>query len=169
MTTVISGGNNLLIGGDSYYSPYSYPVSLAVTNAYWSYLPEMYSVNLAGGAVVSGGLIIIYGGSDGTTPLAATFGYSTSGDTPQAMHSMSVARSYLGYAPDRNGLAYAIGGLDASGQPLASAERYDMDSNTWAPISSLPRALYNFPAVFNRTNYIYIFGNNHRTRSRLRA
>jgi hypothetical protein len=71
---------------------------------------------------------------------------------------MSVARSQLGYAPDRNGYAYAIGGLDDSGSPLASAERYNPDTDTWAPIASLPTALYDFPAVFNRTNYIYIFG-----------
>src|ERR1022692_3958075 len=55
-TTVISGGKNLLIGGDSYYSPYSYPQSLAATNAYWTYLPPMYSVNLAPGAVANGGM-----------------------------------------------------------------------------------------------------------------
>ena len=30
--------------------------------------------------------------------------------------------------------------------------------NTWAAIASLPAARYNFPAVFNRTNYIYICG-----------
>ena len=36
---------------------------------------------------------------------------------------MSVARSDLGYAPDRSGNAYAIGGLDDNGQPLSSAER----------------------------------------------
>ena len=29
---------------------------------------------------------------------------------------------------------------------------------TWASIASLPTALYDFPAVFDRTNYIYIFG-----------
>ncbi len=71
---------------------------------------------------------------------------------------MSVARSDLGYAPDRNGNAYAIGGLDDSGQPLSSAERYNPDANTWAAIASLPTALYHFPAVFDRTNYIYTFG-----------
>jgi len=71
---------------------------------------------------------------------------------------MSVPRSYLGYAPDRSGNAYAIGGLDDSGNPLASAEVYSQDSGTWAAIASLPTALYDFPAVFNGSNYIYTFG-----------
>ncbi|MDB6020878.1 MAG: hypothetical protein JWQ04_735 [Pedosphaera sp.] len=157
-TTVISGGINLLIGGDSYYYPYSYPQSLAATNVYWSYLPELFSVNIAPGAVANGGMIIVYGGSDGTNSTSSVIGYSPSGDTPQILHPMSVARSYLGYASDRNGYAYALGGLDDSGQPLSSAERYDPDSDSWAAIASLPGTLCNFPAVFNRTNYIYIFG-----------
>jgi hypothetical protein len=71
---------------------------------------------------------------------------------------MRVARSFLGYAPDKNGNAYAFGGLDDSGNPLASAERYNSDRNTWTDIASLPTALYDFPAVFNRTNYIYVLG-----------
>ncbi|MDB6065557.1 MAG: hypothetical protein JWR26_1765 [Pedosphaera sp.] len=157
-TSVISGGNNLLIGGDSWYYPYSYPQSLAATNIYWTYLSELYSVNIAPGAVANGGMIILYGGSDGTNSMSTVIGYSPSGDASQTLHSMSVARSYLGYAPDRNGYAYALGGLDDSGQPLSSAERYNPDLDTWAAIAKLPTTLYNFPAVFNRTNYIYIFG-----------
>src|SRR5262249_46006130 len=48
--------------------------------------------------------------------------------------------------------------LDDNGQPLASAQRYDMDLNDWATITSLPAATYDFPAVFDQTNHIYIFG-----------
>jgi kelch-like protein 2/3 len=103
-------------------------------------------------------MIIVYGGSDGTSSMSTVIGYSPSGDTPQVLASMSVARSDLGYAPDRNGYAYAIGGLDDTGQALSSAERYNPDSDTWAAIDSLPTALYHFPAVFDGTNYIYIFG-----------
>ena len=158
--TVTSGGNNILIGGDSYYSPYSYPLSLAATNSYWTYLAEMFSVNIAPGAVASGGMIIVYGGSDGTSSQSTVFGYSPSGDTPQTYNSMSVARSYLAYAADKSGNVYAFGGLDANGNPLASCERFNPDNNNsaWAATAKLPAACYNFPAVFNRTNYIYTFG-----------
>lgn len=150
--TAIFSGSNLLIGGDS-----SAVQALAATNIYWTYFTPFYGATIAPGAVAAGGLIIFYGGNDGAASTSATFGYSTSdGSIPFA--PMSVARSQLGYAPDRNGLAYAIGGLDDTGIPLASGERYDLDLNAWAPIASLSSARYNFPAVFNGTNYIYVFG-----------
>ena len=155
---LVSGGNTLLIGGDSYYASPSYPQSLGATNLYWTSMPPMSGVRIAPGAVANGGMIIVYGGSDGTSSLSTVIGYSPSGDTPQVLASMSVARSDLGYAPDRNGYAYAIGGLDDTGQALSSAERYNSDSDTWTAIASLPTALYHFPAVFDSTNYIYIFG-----------
>ena len=155
---VVYGGNNLLIGGDAYYGSGGYPESLAATNAYWTYLPALFGAPLAPGAIVNGGMIIVYGGSDGTNALSTAVGYSPSGDAPQSLASMSVARSDLGYAPDRNGFAYALGGLDGSGQPLASAERYDTDADSWAAIAPLPSARYHFPAVFNGTNAIYVFG-----------
>jgi kelch-like protein 2/3 len=157
-TTLFAGGANLLIGGDSSYVLQSYPQSLAATNIYWTYLTPMYGVRIAPGAVASGGMIIVYGGSDGTNSLSSVIGYSPSGDGALTLASMSVARSDLGYAPDRNGYAYAIGGVDDSGQPLSSAERYNPDSDTWAAIASLPTALYHFPAVFDGTSYIYAFG-----------
>src|SRR5882762_312813 len=60
-TTVISGGNNLLIGGDSFYGDYSgyyaesFPQYLEATNAYWTYLPTMYSsAPIAAGVAGSG-------------------------------------------------------------------------------------------------------------------
>jgi hypothetical protein len=150
-TTVFSG-KNLLIGGDS-----AAVQGLAATNIYWTYFLPLYGATIAPGAVASGGLVIYYGGNDGTASTSGTIGYSPTDGSSQ-LAEMSVARSQLGYAPDRSGLAYAIGGLDDNGQPLASAERYDQDLNAWSPIAKLPGARYNFPAVFNRTNYIYIFG-----------
>src|SRR6267142_3758768 len=156
--TFVFGGNNILIGGTSFYFPNSYPQSLAATNLYWNFLPPVYSVNIAPGAVGNGDPFIVYGGSDGTNSTSAVIAYSPSGDTVPTLASMSVARSYLGYAPDRNGDAYAIGGLDDTGQPLSSAERYNSDANSWANIASLPTALFNFPAVFDGSNYIYTFG-----------
>jgi hypothetical protein len=155
--TVASGQGNLLIGGDSSYFQ-SLPQSLTPTNRFWTYLPAIYGTRIAPGAVANGGDVIIYGGSDGTNSTSTVVGYSPSGDSALTLASMSVARSYLGYAPDASGSAYAIGGLDDNGQPLSSVERYNQDSSTWAAISSLPVAQYNFPAVFDRTNGIYIFG-----------
>lgn len=153
-TVVLPGLGNVLVGGDSAY----YPLSLAVTNAFWTPLPATIGVSIAGGAVANGDFIIIYGGTDGTASTSTAYGYSPSGDASQPYESMSVPRSYLGYAPDRTGNAYAIGGLDGAGQPLSSAETFNSDSNTWTPIAGLPAPLFNFPAVFDGTNSIYVFG-----------
>ena len=111
--------------------------------------------------MASGGQIIVYGGNDGTSSSSAVISYSPS-DGASPLASMSVPRSYLGYAPDRSGNAYAIGGLDDSGKPLASAEVYSQDSGTWAAIASLPTALYDFPAVFNGTQLHLHFWRIHR-------
>lgn len=155
--TVVSPGlGNVLIGGDALYSPYA--EGLIATNVYWTPLTQpLYGIYNAPGAVASGGQITLYGGNNGTSSTSTTISYSPS-DGVTTLASMSVPRSYLGYAPDRSGNAYAIGGLDDTGNPLASAESYNQDSGTWTAIASLPNALYDFPAVFNRTNYIYIFG-----------
>ena len=149
---VVSGGDNLLIGGDS-----SAVQELAPTNLYWTYLTPYFYSTLSPGAVAGGGMIIVYGGNDGTSSTSAVYSYSpTDGTAPLA--PMSVARSYLGYAADRSGNTYALGGLDDSGQPLSSAEYYNQDSSAWGVIASLPTALYDFPAVFDGTNHIYTFG-----------
>jgi len=162
-TTVISGGNNLLIGGDSYGSP----EYLAATNAYWTYLPGFYGgATISAGVSGSGDPLTFYGGTDGTNSTSDVFSYSPSGDGTYALGSLSVPRSYLGYATDGSGTAYAIGGLDGNGLPLASAESYNQDLNTWAGIASMPTTVYNFPAVFDKTNGIYIFGGSTNTAPR---
>ena len=160
-TTFLRSLGNVLLGGDgyaNYYYPVTYPQSLAATNGHWNYLPPMYSLRIAPGAVANGGLIILYGGSDGTNSTSTAVGYSPSGDPLLTLASMSVARAYCGYAPDASGNAYALGGLDDNGQPLASAERYNADLDIWESVAALPVAQYDFPAVFGHTNGIYIFG-----------
>src|SRR5258706_7105679 len=60
--TFVFGGNNILIGGTSFYFPNSYPQNLAATHLYWNFLPPVYSVNIAPGAVGNGDPFIVYGG-----------------------------------------------------------------------------------------------------------
>jgi len=158
-TTVDSNGFNLLIGGESYGSPEYLVQELGAANSYWTY-PPVYSFadpTVGGGAVGGGGAITYFGGDDGTGATSAVYSFSTSDGVSQ-LASMHVARSYLGYARDRSGNAYAFGGLDGNGQPLASAEMYNQDSNAWAAVTSLPAPRYQFPAVFDGTNSIYVFG-----------
>jgi len=103
-------------------------------------------------------MIVLYGGTDGISATNGVLGYDPSGDPPLVLASMSVARSYLGYARDPGGKAYAIGGLDDSGQVLSSAERYDSDLDQWSAIAPMPFPRFNFPAVFDGFYSIYIFG-----------
>jgi len=152
-TVVMPGLGNVVISGTT-----AYPEGLVATNIYWTPLGQpFYSATLASGAVAGGNGIIVYGGNDGNSSVSTVINYSPS-DGSSTLASMSVPRSYLGYAPDRSGNAYAIGGLDESGNPLASSEVYKQDTSAWSPIASLPAARFDFPAVFDHTNYIYIFG-----------
>jgi len=157
-TTVLSHKSNLIIGGDSLYGSVSYPESLAVTNQYWNFLPQMSGVRIAPGVLGGGDPIIVYGGNEGSNSTSTAIAYSQSGDSVPTVASMSVARADLGYAADRSGFGYAIGGVDDNGHALSSAERYNQDSDSWSAIASLPTALFHFPAVFDGTNYIYAFG-----------
>ncbi len=151
-TVVMPGLGNVVFAGST-----AYPEGLVATNIYWTPLGQPFYGTIAPGAVASGGSIIVYGGNNGISSVNTVVNYSPSdGSSPLA--AMSVPRSYLGYAPDRSGNAYAIGGLDDSGNPLASAEVYNQDANAWSAIASLPAARFDFPAVFDHTNYIYIFG-----------
>jgi len=145
---------NILIGGDNLVDP----EYLVATNLYWGYLPQFWGFQIAAGAVATSDYIIVYGGTDGTASLNTVTGYSPSGDGQTNLASMSVARSYLGYAADGSGNAFAIGGLDDTGLPLASAERYKSGATNWTAIAALPAPRYDFPAVYDRTNRIYIFG-----------
>ena len=161
--TVYYNDRNVLSGGDVYEhygSPFSQPVYLTPTNTSWTYLTPFASLNIAGGAVVNDGNLIVYGGTDGTNSQNIAIAYNFSGDTPPVMPNMNTPRSYLGYAPDRSGNAYAIGGLDAGSNAVASVERLNFGdtTSTWTYVASMPVPRYDFPAASDHTNFIYIFG-----------
>jgi N-acetylneuraminic acid mutarotase len=157
-TTASSGLGNILIGGDYFYT--SYTASLGATNSNWTPLPTLYGVRIAGGAAGNGDPILVFGGTDGTTSQSTAAYYSPSADAVSEAGSMSVARSYLGYASDHDGKAYAFGGLDDAGNVLSSAEVFSMESSnsSWSSIASLPSGRYNFPAASDGKGYIYVFG-----------
>ena len=154
---------NAMVGGTAYDPNFgvSYAESLVATNDFWFDLGAFYSINVACGASVIDGNIIIYGGTDGSTSQNSVAILALNGDAAPTYAPMNIPRSYLGYATDRNSRAYAIGGLDDHVQPLASVERFDFTvgpNGTWSAIASLPVARFDFPAVFDRTNQIYILG-----------
>jgi hypothetical protein len=156
-TTASGGFGNILIGGNGIYFPF--PIGLVATNSSWTIFPALSDTSsIAGGAAGNGDPILFFGGTDGTTSSSAAINYSPSGDAVTAFPSMNAARSYLGYV-SAGGDAYAIGGLDENGAPLASAERVSTEGGgSWTLVASLPTPLYNFPAAYDGHNYIYVFG-----------
>jgi len=150
---VRSDKGNVLLGGDSWY-----PEELQATNAWWLYLPTFWGTRYAPGAAANGGLITIFGGSDGSNALDTTIGYDPAGDSPLTLASMSVPRSDFGYASNGGGLAYAIGGVDDFGNALSTAERYDADADRWNAVAPMPVARFHFSAVFDKAGHIFIFG-----------
>ena len=160
-TVTSSDFGNVLVGGTAYFDGVSYPEYLITTNHYWSGFGQIYGVSVAGGAAVVDGNVMLYGGTDGEMAQNAVTVINLTGDTPPVYAPMTGPRAYFSYATDRNGRAYAIGGLDDNGQPLASAERFNFGTGAngaWSAIANLPVARFDFPAVFDRTNQIYIFG-----------
>ena len=160
-TVTAPGFGNMIAGGTAYFDGVSYPEYLIATNSYWSGFGSLYFVSVAGGAAVIDGNLVVYGGTDGAVSQNSVAVSSLTGDAPPVYAAMNTPRSYFGYATDRSGLAYAIGGLDALGQPLASGERFNFatgPNGAWSSIASLPAARFDFSAVFDRTNQIYIFG-----------
>ena len=125
------------------------------------------SPRLAPGAVaVSSSQFFVYGGkrTNSTSSVSSSvYSYNpvSSGlDDPNVftVAPMSTARYDLAYAGDAAGFAYAIGGLANNNTVLASVERYNSVSNSWAAVAALPVGRYHFNAVFDGTDLIYTFG-----------
>jgi N-acetylneuraminic acid mutarotase len=77
-----------------------------------------------------------------------------------SLANMPTARRGLAAAVVGNAL-YAIGGsistTPCSGSPLATVERYDIDTNTWSTVAPLPSPRSDLAAVAHGAE-IYVFG-----------
>jgi autotransporter-associated beta strand protein len=108
--------------------------------------------------------IFNFGGANGGQPTNTAFNYN--GDFNPA--SMSTARAYFGYVTDPPYPAgldyqfshsiYAIGGLNASQQAVASVERFSLASNTWTAVAPLPQAISNTTAADDGAGHLFVFG-----------
>ena len=67
----------------------------------------------------------------------------------EARHSLVLSEPYLGYM-------YAMGGIGASGQRLATVEQYDIAKNLWKARASMPEPRYggNGAAMINGVIYV---------------
>lgn len=111
-------------------------------------------------AVAQSGNVYTLGGRDGSH-MTMLNRYTPATDTWATLAPMSTGRDGLGAAVVGGGI-YAIGGRDTGGGPcsgtfLASVERYDVLTNTWASVAPLPTPTSDAGAI-SSGGKIYVFG-----------
>src|SRR5437868_4466609 len=72
--------------------------------------------------------------------------------------AMPTPRSGLAAATGADGRIYAIGGADASGNPLATVEAYNPTTNTWTTAANLNTPRSGLAAVEGTDGRIYVIG-----------
>ena len=109
----------------------------------WSFgTPGPLPPRAEGAAATHGGHLYSIGGRF-LGPLSDLDRYTVETDTWVSLADMPTARRGLGAAVVGNAL-YAIGGSTGTspcgGSPLATVERYDIDTDTWSTAAPLPRS-----------------------------
>ncbi|MBN8480427.1 MAG: hypothetical protein J0L88_02430 [Xanthomonadales bacterium] len=82
--------------------------------------------------VLTNGRVLFAGGHNGSTVVASAEVYNEANGTFSAVGAMAQAREAAGSALFPDGSFYIFGGRSATGQPLASAERFDMQAQTFS-------------------------------------
>jgi len=131
----------------------------------WSFGANAPGPNAEGAGVAHGGLFYSIGGRFMQTPRADIWSYDPATDTWNAsLTPMSLGRTGLAVAAVGNSL-YAIGGRTTTSGPcsgfgthqLASVERYDIATDSWTTVASLPSARSDLAAA-TVGGKIYVFG-----------
>ena len=133
---------------------------LALAGAAWGTANAIDQARVSPGvASIGGSELLVYGGTLGGAALSTALEYDPA--NPSNIHSaapMSTPRSLLAFATDGSHRAYAIGGLDASGNWLASVERFDPTTGVWSMVAALPQARSGAAAVYDGAGDILVFG-----------
>jgi N-acetylneuraminic acid mutarotase len=144
-------------GGD----PFTYKATLG--NASVSAVPAIPAVpNLVAARAIhnatqiSGGKVLVVGGSSGTTYLASAELYDPVANTWSAASSLSKARIYNTTTLLPSGKVLVAGGRD--GSYVAVAELYDPDTNTWSTAGNLITPRYLHSATLLATGQVLVTG-----------
>ena len=126
----------------------------------WSFAtPGPLPARSEGAAATHGGNVYAVGGRF-AGPLSDLDRYTPATDTWVSLADMPTPRRGLGAAVVGNAL-YAIGGsagtAPCSGTPLATVERYDIETDTWSTVAPLPSPRSDLAAVAHGGK-IYVFG-----------
>lgn len=124
----------------------------------WSFgTPGPAPARAEGAAASHGGFFYAVGGRSNLADLDR---YDPAADTWTSLADMPTGRGGLGVAVLGNAI-YAIGGRTSgspcAGSPLATVERYDVATDTWSTVASLPSARSDLAAVAHGGK-IYAFG-----------
>lgn len=128
----------------------------------WSFGADAPGFSSEGAGTAHGGLFYTLGGRGPFGARADIWAYDPETDTWDAtLAPMTHGRSGLGVAVVGNAI-YAIGGRlgtggPCSGAPLASVERYDIDTDTWSAAATLPSPRSDLAAAVVGGK-IYVFG-----------
>jgi N-acetylneuraminic acid mutarotase len=137
--------------------------AVLVSNPIWqatvsSLAPLDSAITSPGAAFLPDGTVLLFGGvSEGSASAVATK-YDQTGNNTHTVASMHTARAQLGFATDGSNNVYAIGGVNASGTPLNSAESYNPGSGDWTSAGTLPQTLYAEAAAYDGAGHIFTFG-----------
>jgi len=116
---------------------------------------------------IGGSELLVYGGSAGGSALSSALEYDPANlNNIHSAAAMSTPRSLLAFATDGSNRAYAIGGINGSGNRLASVERFDPTTGTWSTVAALPQARSGAAAVYDGAGHIFVFGGATSTSSR---
>lgn len=126
----------------------------------WSFGANAPGISSEGAGVSHGGLFYTAGGRFGAVR-KDLWSYNPASDTWTVLASMSQGRAGLALAVVGNAI-FAIGGRTSpggpcTGGPLASVERYDIDTNTWTTVAPMPFALSDRAAA-TVGGKIFVFG-----------
>ncbi|MDP9343953.1 MAG: hypothetical protein M3Q23_18050 [Actinomycetota bacterium] len=149
-----SGGGNVLTTVEAY-DP--------VLNT-WSTAAPMPAGRADPGAVASGNVIYVIGGSDGTHHVSTVQAYNTSTNTWSTVAPLAGPRDNVAAALGSDGRIYAIGGCCGAGSsPLSTVEAYDTSTNSWSTVASLPAARDELAAAFGADGRTYAIGGSNST------
>jgi hypothetical protein len=157
VVAALDAGQIAVVGGGT-----ANVASVRITDPIWqatsgSFAPTEIGTTSPGVSNLADGTLLLYGGREGGAINDVTQ-YDYTGDNTTTVASMHTPRASLGFATDQNYTAYAIGGVDDNGTPLASVEAYTQSTNTWHMLANLPQTLYAESAAYDGNGHIFTFG-----------
>ncbi|MFU7561283.1 kelch repeat-containing protein [Roseiconus sp. JC912] len=110
-------------------------------------------------ATFVGGNVLVFGGRYGDQATEEAFDYDYLAGDSEDIANLPTPRYDHAFATDGLGGAFAIGGIERSGEPVFDiVERYDLAADTWTETAPLPEPRVNAVATYDGNGHILVFG-----------